>query len=227
MPNISTHTAALFISLLLSYPAMAWERVYDFEKDRIDQTPEGLMLDASPRSLPKHHVRKDPDEDRENQVLETKGADFPGKNRHYLINWFSNLRNGSMSADIMFDFEKEKANSMGFVWRYNGPDDHYAVRYDVLKSVLSFVRVSSREKGKEKEKELEEDVFKRKKIRLEPKKWHRFKVTFEQDLFTFYIDDQPVLEGKNGKLNEPGKVGLFVQSDIPILVDNFKIESEE
>lgn len=214
-PFLTTTLICLSLGTGLTFPANAFERTFDFEKDVPDNPPSGLILEGNPDNRPLFTVQKEPE--KKNNVLALNGATFKSNVPLACLAWFSNLKNGSLSVDFLQTGTKDDIRKAGLVWRYQSIQEMYFLECDALKSVMRFgVYTNGRKK-----------ILEDERVKFPQGEWLKIGVEFKDDEMSFFFQGQPVFKAHDSKITGEGKVGIYLDSDIAVLFDNFKIQSSE
>jgi hypothetical protein len=195
--------------------ASAADRVFDFEKDVPPNPPNGFIAEGNSDTRPLFIVQKEPD--KQNNVLALCGATLHDSVPMVALAFYSNLKDGSVSVDFIHTGEKDTIRRAGLVWRYQSETETYLLECDTKKNVVRLVLVMD---GKRK-------VLEDAKVTISPNEWHHLQVNFKDDAFQCQLEGKTILEKKDSQISEHGKVGIYVDSDIAMLFDNFKITSQD
>jgi hypothetical protein len=222
MKNRKLYSFLLFVSLALVSHTYAWERVFDFDKDPLLNPPKGLVVETPPRSKPLVSVQEDKEAPSHPHVLSLRGSKFPGQNSLICLAWFTNFKNGEISVEFKHGVDDHHVTGkatrvLGFVWRYQSPGDTYSLEWNTQKGTLVLVSMI---------KERRKEIAKAKAV-SPPDQWNSLRVNFQDSNIQCFVGDELLIESKYDGPAEAGKVGILLQSDAVVVIDNFKIKSDE
>jgi hypothetical protein len=206
MKRILSIIITTFSILSIGFEASAWERCFDFEKDKIGNPADGLVVDGSADNRPLFIVQKDGKE--KNQILALNGSTFGLYSAPlFALAWFSELKNGSLSVDFLHSGNERTVRKAGLTWRYQPTGEAYIWECDTVKSVVRLIKLVD---GKKK-------VLEDKRVKAPPLEWLHISVDFKDDVIQCNFAGQKIFEVKDSQINESGKVGIYLDSDIPVL----------
>jgi len=193
-----------------------FERSFDFEKDKVGSPAEGIILEGADDRKPLFIVQKEPKE--QNQILALCGATFKSTHPLAALAWFSNFKNGTISVKFMHSGQADTVRRAGLMWRYQSPEETYFLECDTVKSVVRLVLMADGKKKK---------VLEDKRVQAPPAEWLHIQVDFHGDTMKCSFQGQPLFEKQDSRLTDSGKVGIYLDSDVAVLFDDFKIKSED
>lgn len=207
----------IFLTFCSFQTAFAWERTFDFEQDSENFPPDGMIVETAPNGSPIVNVQSDPDPSKKSKYLMMQGSSFPGVNSLLCIAWFSNVKDGNIQVSLKHGGEKDVARTAGFVWRYQSTNETYRLEWDTQKSTLTLALVNHSKRKILKE----EDV-----PLLSSRTWSTLGVKFHGSDIQCEINGKSIFKIQDSEIANPGKVGLLLQSDVPMFFDNFKIQGD-
>ena len=109
------------------------------------------------------------------------------------------------------------SRAAGLVWKYQDPENHYAVHLDLARQELGVYRVSS---GNRIRLEREDD------LELDPDAWHSLKILQEDGEIRVYLGGIRVFVERDRQPRAPAGVGLWSAGDTSVMFDDFRVEDE-
>ncbi len=110
----------------------------------------------------------------------------------------------------------------GVVWRYQDPNNYYIARANALENnvvlykVENGVRLSIAPKGlPSRAYGVKHDIPKA--------RWQTLRVTFNDNAFTVFLNNQQLFQAEDASLSKPGKTGLWTKADSVTYFDEFTV----
>jgi hypothetical protein len=98
----------------------------------------------------------------------------------------------------------------GLVWRFKDPDNYYLTRANALEDNVNLYYVKGGRRIS----------FASYRGKVTSNVWHKLRVDARADRFEVYFDEKKVLDAKDSRFDQPGKVGLWTKADSVIQFDD-------
>jgi hypothetical protein len=127
------------------------------------------------------------------------------------------LLDGRMLQDgeISVQFKVVKGDddqTAAIVWRCKDPQTYYVAMADAQDDSCSVYRIK---KGKRKLLDTESFI-------ISPYTWHELHVIFVKNSYSVFVDQEPVVAGKDSGLPDAGRVGVGTLGDAQLAFDDFR-----
>lgn len=211
--------AYLFFALLGC--SLASAETIHFDAGAGGPPPGWRIAMTHPGAEPRWQIVSDPGAPRPPYVLAQVSQDRTA-GRFPLAVWSGALiRNGEVSVAFK-PVSGAIDQAAGIVWRYQDPDNYYAVRANALENnivlykVEKGVRLSIAPKGTpSRSYGVKHEIPKR--------QWSTLRVVFKDSRFTVYFNHEQVFETEDQTFTKAGKTGLWTKADSVTYFDNFTV----
>ena len=206
------------MTLCVSVAAAAQRgRTWDFERDRVDEAPEGFLFARTGTGrMGRWVVRAEQDAPSGGHVLAQLDNDatdfrFPlaVASEPTLLDLRLSVRCKPVSGTV--------DQACGLVVRYQDEDNYYLTRANALEQNVRFYRVvdGNRQQLASWRGSVTSGV------------WHELRVEADGDHFEVVWDGQRIIETNDQTFSNPGKVGLWTKADSVTYFDDLKVEPLE
>jgi hypothetical protein len=184
-------------------------RLYDFERDALEQPPSGFTLARTGVGREGKWVVRAEDGGRVLAQLDEDDTDYRFPLAIADAPVLKNVRAQVRCRPI----EGDEDRSCGLVVRYQDQANYYVARANVLESDVRFYRVIG---GK--------------RLQLDGRSgditsgvWHTLRIDAKDDHFEVYWDDEKVIDNVDRSFVDPGKAGVWTKTDSVTEFDDLSI----
>ncbi len=182
--------------------------VRTFDDDKIGAPPPGFMLAAGRDAAADLWTVK---RDGAGRALAHEGKAAPADS--FAVAIFSGAQYSEVELSVRIK-ATGGGRAAGLVWKYQDPNNHYAVQLDLARQEVAMYRVAS---GNRIRLEREDD------LELDPDAWYSMKIRQEDGQIRVYLGGIRLFSERDRLPRTPSSVGLWVSGDSTVLFDDFRV----
>lgn len=213
MARSKTFSGVVVVFVAAMGIALAGEaRTWSFEQDVVDAAPGGFTF-ATTLDAPAGRwvVQQDGDQ----KVLAQ--VDQDRTDRRFAMAVVDSATYGDVRLSVRGKpVSGEIDQAVGLVWRWQGPNDYYVARSNVLERNVRLYRVVNGNRIKFAGVE---------NVELRGGQWHTLGVEHVGARIRVLVDGRELFQAEDRTFAQPGKVGLWVKADSVTRFDDFTVES--
>ena len=207
---------------VLVLPVLAWSAgAINFGSDTPGTVPKGWSAFMThPGGAPKWEVVADKTAPSKKPYVVGQTSQSPDDNRFPLLIYDdSNLKDGEVSVAFK-PISGKIDQGAGVVWRYKDPDTYYIARANALEDNVVLYKVEKSQRIPLPPVGQPSNTYGI-AHRIPTGVWSTLRVTFQDSLFTVYVNGDKIFDVDDKTFTDPGRVGLWTKSDSAIYFDNF------
>jgi Domain of Unknown Function (DUF1080) len=206
---------------LLLYAAAAAE-VIGFNNCVVGKLPKGWTVamthDGAP---PQWQIVRDPSAPSPPYVLAQVSRDSTAGRFPLAILDAATIRDGEVSVAFK-TVDGSVDQAAGIVWRYRDPNNYYIVRANALENNVVLYKVENGVRLSIAPKGLPSRSY-GVKHQIPRAQWNTLKIAFKDNLFTVFLNGEPLFETEDRTFGQPGKTGLWTKADSITYFDDFTV----
>lgn len=179
-----------------------------FDDDKIGAPPAGFVMAAGRDATAELWTVK---REGSGRALSHEGKAAPADS--FAVAVFSGAQYAEVEVSVRMK-ATGGGRAAGLVFKYQDPNNHYAVQLDLARQEVAMYRVAS---GNRIRLEREDD------LELDPDAWYSMKVRQEDGQIRVYLGGIRLFSERDRLPRTPSNVGLWVSGDSTVLFDDFRV----
>lgn len=223
--NFAFFLLALTVMMLVTAPALAKAKTWNFDKERVQELPSGWLSERTGQgSEGKWRIVVDSTAPSHPNVL-AQLSDDPTNYRFPLaIAEKTNYKDVILTVRFKA-ISGKKDQGAGLVWRFRDANNYYIVRANALENNVVLYKMQDGKRISLAPKGTQENTY-GVKTRVPANAWNQLGVTAKGSLFTVSLNGQKLFDVEDSTFAEAGKIGLWTKADSVIYFDDLTAEAE-
>ncbi len=210
---------------LSSTPALAKQKVWNFDKEQLQQLPSGWLSEHTGQGAKGNwKIVADPTAPSQPCALAQLSDDSTNYRFPLAIVEKANYRNLELSVRFKA-ISGTRDQGAGLVWRFRDANNYYIVRANALENNVVLYKVQEGKRISLAPKGTPDNTY-GVKTRVAGNTWSKLSVQVKGNLFTVSLDDHKLFEVEDDTFAEAGKIGLWTKADSVIYFDDLTAEGE-